>query len=1075
MRNNINIAKFKQKLKNEVTNSIHNKDTKKNQKCNNKTKILPNKYLDWKTDFESAISNDTDYSEQWFYIGIDTTTNNRKQFGNDNTSLFLTNKGKYKAKVHNSTGHPLSPYNYAIEYLGYSDTFQNFICETYNLSKYNDLFSSNPNTTKTNKVAYKPFKSVIKSKKKDSQIVSFEVSKNSNFDLNFTDYLTKKANISTLHLRENNIFQIKKASKKYDTGYSSVMESDLLFGFQLENTECYKIVDKASKRINWFPTLEYARSNGLLDKEYSYSLGIDTFVSSQDYAYLVGGEMDFLALKENGFDNVFTVGNETSNISDYVLRKLKEKGVKTVFVIYDTDFTGVQNSFKLHNTIKNGIIFQRVELPKLKKQSFRYNKQKEVFEYAYSDSLYKQIPNNSETGKPIFNDICDYIGKYGFDTLLNEVLTNYSEPITPPKPQFLYDYTLYIERFLGSALLEDKTIFDAITTEKTVLIKSDTGTGKSTSAIELARFFSGFLDKKIIYAAPRSAIAAQQAAQNNKLLIVGATFDENVDIFLNDLQNNDILYCNNDNLERLTEFLKLKGIDFYTIIDEPHLLPSDASFRKSVVKSVFRVIENNNTLLLTATPKKLHFKTFKINVVATKKAAYQNSSVYVGSGKKAIQKAIDIIVNGVENGRNALLLLNSMKTIRKIQLTLKKYDIESYVFASTELTESEKIEYDNFLKSGTFTFEKNAKKKVVLGTCSIATGVNFVSESDIDTINFNQQNGFNGTENYQFKARIRNYESINVYNHIITPSLNQKEVVEKFNFEKVVKRTQMHCDCSNSQYQLEAEKYEKSKIKLECSKLCTFNELRQLFEVDYIEIQILYEKHLIDNYSVLSDNPISVQHIDTETTEETETACKTVNEIERSIENTIAELYKNDFKALCKAVHTQTKDSKNLQPKTFKEIRSEEINNEIVLNSSELSAAEKLLKKHFSLITIAKIQKVQETLIAKNDKTGLLEFTKSSTYYKLRKNLELDFLLSIPKPSIEERKERKLLKNRVSQIEKHTSKPITLKELHKEVNKGIHLEYRVSEPYLLLLLDRFFEVEKKRESKKKTYLMANRR
>ena len=1086
--NPINVAKTpvlttKQSIDNKDNSLIYhtqNGNVKFSHSYKNRVKsVRKNTYQDWKDNFESAISRDYDYSEQWNYIGIDTTTKSRKQFGNDNTSLFKNRKGRYKAKVHNSTEYPLSPYNYATEYLGYSDTFQNFICEVYNLPKYDDVFGSYTNTTKTKKVPKKPFKPLKKESKRERKIIAFEVRRASEFDTNVTDYLSEKANISTLHFGENGIFQIERASKTYDNGYTSVMKSDLLFGVRLEGSECYKVIDKANKKFNWFPTLDYARNNGLLAKDYSYSLGIDTFVSTQDYAYLVGGEMDFLALKENGLDNVFTVGNETSSISEYVLRKIKNKGIKTVFVVYDTDFTGVRNSVKLHDTAKDGIVFKRVELPQLKRQSFRYNKRKEVFEYAYSDSLYKQIPNNSETLKPTHNDICDYIGKYGFDGILKEVLTNYSEPTTPPKPQYEYNYTLYIERFLGSALLENKTVFDAITTEKTVLVKSDTGTGKSTSALELAKFFSGFLDKKIIYAAPRISIATQQAVQNDKLLFVGNTFDDSTDRFLGDLQNNDILYCNNDNLERLTEFLKLKSIDFYTIIDEPHLLPSDASYRKSVVKSVFRVIENNNTLLLTATPKELHFNTFKINVVATKKAAYQNSNVYVGSGKKAIQKAIDIIVNGVEKGRNALLLLNSMKSIRKIQLTLEKYGIESYVFASKELTDSEQIEYDNFLKRGTFTFEKNAKKRVVLGTCSIATGVNFVSENAIDTINFNQQNGFNGTENYQFKARIRNYESIQVHNHIITPSLNQKEVVEKFDFQKVVQRAQIYCDCFNSQYKLETEKYEKSRIKLECSNLCFFNEATQLFEVDYIEIQLLYEKHLIDNYSVLSDNPISVQHIDTDTTEETEAACKTVNEIERSIENTISELYKNDFKALCKAVHSQTKDREFLQPKTFREIRNEQIDTEIVLDSSELVAAEKLLKKHFTLIKIAKIQKVQETLIAKNDKTGLLEFTKPNTYYKLRKNLEINFLLSIPKPSIEEKDERKLLESRINKIVKYASKPITLKELHDKVNKRVSLEHKIKEPYLLVLLDRFFEVEKHRESRRKptrkTYLIASRK
>lgn len=397
------------------------------------------------------------------------------------------------------------------------------------------------------------------------------------------------------------------------------------------------------------------------------------------------------------------------------------------------------------------------------------------------------------------------------------------------------------------------------------------------------------------------------------------------------------------------------------------------------------------------------------------------------------------------------------------------------IFSSKQLTDNEQIEYDNLLENGKFIFKKNAKKRVVLGTSCIATGLNFESENDIDTINFNQQNGFNSTENYQFKARIRNYESINVHNHIITPSLNQKDFVEQFDFDKTVKRAQRYCDFFNSEYELEQEKNVKSSIKLESSMLCSFNECSQLFEVDYIEIHLLLEKHLIDNYCVLSDNPISVQHIDTETTADTETSCKAINEIEKNIENTISKLYLNDFKALCKAVHTQTKDISYLQPKTFREIRNEVIHEEIVLNNLELFAAEKLLSKHFSLIKIASFEKVIETLIAQNNKTGLLEFTKTSTYYKLKTNLQIDFLLSVPKPNILEKTERKLLKSRIDKVVKNVSVPITLKDLHKEVNKRVSNDLQVSEQYLSVLLDRFFEVKTKRNNDRKTYLVASKK
>lgn len=1047
------------------------------------TKHTPN-YEIWKTNLENAISQDYDFSSQWNYIGIDTTTKSRKQFDNNSTSLFKNRKGKYKVKVHNSTERAQSPYEYACNFLNYSDTFQNFICDCFGLPKYDDVFNSYTETPIKAKVAKKPFKPLRKESKKDSQIVRFDVRRASEFDTNVIDYLTRKANISTLHLAENDIFQIEKASKTYDNGYTSVMESDLLFGVRLEGSECYKIIDKANKKLNWCPNLDYARKNGLLAKDYSYSLGIDTFISTQDFAYLAAGEMDFLALKENGLENVFTVGNETSSISEYVLKKLKNKGIKTIFVVYDTDFTGIRNSVKLHGTVQDGITFKRVELPQLKKQSFKYNKQTQKFDYAYSDTSYKTIPNNSETGKPIFNDICDYIGKYGFDEKIKEALTNYQEPITPPKPQYKYDYTLYIERFLGSALLEDKTVFDALTNEniKTVLIKGSTGIGKSTAILELARFFSGFLNKKILLVSPRVSIASQQAEENEKLLFVGGNaFEESTEKLLNDIDGNDILYCNNDNLERLIELLELKGIDFYPIIDEPHLLPSDATIqgRKRVIKSVLRVIDKYKTLLLTATPKKTHFKTFDINVVATKKKEYPKSKVYVAKGNKGIQQSVDLIVESVQSGRGALQLLNSINSIRKVQLALKKYNIDCYVFASKKLTPEEKEEYEK-LKKGTFVFKKNAKKRVVLGTSCIATGVNFESEIDIDVIDFNQHKGFNFIENIQLKGRIRNYESINVYSHIITPSLNKIDEIDTFDFDKVVARAARHAYFFNCEYEAENEEYERSKIRLESSKLCTFNDTTQLFEVDYTQIYIDYEKHLIENYCVLSDNPISVEHIDKAATEETEQSCKAVNEEQAKVINYIAELYLNYFKILCKAVHTQTEDKDYLRPKTFKEIRYSEFEDEIRLSDLELDAAEQLLRRHFFLTEIASFQKVQASLIQQDEKTGELKFVVKANYAKVVENFRLDYLFSLPKTSIEERKEMKLVRARINRIISIATEKITLKELHEKFNKRVrHIEARITQQYLNILLDRFFDVKRHRNENKKTdrktYLTISRK
>ncbi|WP_375563420.1 DEAD/DEAH box helicase (plasmid) [Bernardetia sp. OM2101] len=635
------------------------------------------------------------------------------------------------------------------------------------------------------------------------------------------------------------------------------------------------------------------------------------------------------------------------------------------------------------------------------------------------------------------------------------------------------NHSIQIDRYIGNSLLTDGKAFEAISKEKTVLVKSDTGTGKSTSALEMAKFYAHFLDTKIIFAAPRNIIAAQQAAKNDKLLFVSNTFETSSNKFLKYTAKNDILYCNYDCLERLTEFLKLKGISFYTIIDEPHLLPSDASFRENVVKSVFRVIDNNRTLLLTATPKKLHYDTFNIKINTQKKKAYANPSVFIGGGKKAIQKAIDCIITAREENKNIILLVNSMKKIRKIKLILEQYKVDSYVFASKELSENEQVEYDKFLSQNTFNWSSKDKKQVILSTSALSTGVNIESEKDVEMIYFNIHQGFNNIEYQQFIARIRNYESIKVSTTIITSSLNsrEKEKIDVFNFEEWKAIAQRRCDFFNNEYKNETNKETKSRLKLECTSLCYFNESKQEFEVDMTAIQILYETHLIEKGSPIFENPISIEYIEDEVDDDTRNSCQQVKEDEKQVEHKISTLYIKDFKNLCKAVHNQTKDSKKLKPKCYREFVNEQETENIILNSSELSYAEKLLKRHFNLIRITNFQKVREALIKENETTKKLEFSKTSTYFKNKINLHINFLLSIPKSTILEKTEIRLLKNRLKKIKKYLSAPISLKNLQRKMNDGVNKDFQISIQYLSVLLDKFFDVKKELDENRKTLLI----
>ncbi len=69
--------------------------------------------------------------------------------------------------------------------------------------------------------------------------------------------------------------------------------------------------------------------------------------------------------------------------------------------------------------------------------------------------------------------------------------------------------------------------------------------------------------------------------------------------------------------------------------------------------------------------------------------------------------------------------------------------------------------------------------------------------------------------------------------------------------DELIKFAEMDCDYFNSKLEL-ANPYEKSKMKLDCTKVVSFNELEQKFEVNYLAIQKMYSEHLIEYGSCLA-------------------------------------------------------------------------------------------------------------------------------------------------------------------------------------------------------------------------------
>lgn len=173
--------------------------------------------------------------------------------------------------------------------------------------------------------------------------------------------------------------------------FKPVIGDKMRFAVEILKDKQYKLIqpENTPKTIWNGQGLDYLRSNKGLPIDYAFSIGIDDLEPNKQ-AILCEGEKDFIALKDKGY-NVFTLGNAVSSIPDFIQLQLGAKGIglSDVFILFDTDDTGIKNSLKLAE--KHGC--KVLSLPKLIKG-----------------------------GKPKYNDVCDYLQLYGFDDDLKSIL-----------------------------------------------------------------------------------------------------------------------------------------------------------------------------------------------------------------------------------------------------------------------------------------------------------------------------------------------------------------------------------------------------------------------------------------------------------------------------------------------------------------------------------------------------------------------------------------------------------------------------------------------------------------------------
>ncbi|WP_375563404.1 DEAD/DEAH box helicase (plasmid) [Bernardetia sp. OM2101] len=529
-----------------------------------------------------------------------------------------------------------------------------------------------------------------------------------------------------------------------------------------------------------------------------------------------------------------------------------------------------------------------------------------------------------------------------------------------------------VKGFLAKQLLENDSFINSLANNQFTYLEAPTGIGKSYF---VKHHLTPFLNKKdyvVLFAAPRNAIAKQQAIElkndTNKIVFTADTTSEAIERLKT--EKHDIVYTNFDKLADayhvLSTFYNKKIV---IVIDEAHLMTSDSTFRPKVIAGVVdTLIKNPTNLLMSATPTQLYLKEVtikKFEVVAQDKKHYANPSLTFCANKKMTSYAFEKCKNIAEKNERAIIHLNSIEQARILQSLLKKENIGVHFLASTELTPTEKENFDSIQSKATFYW--NDDKPIIITTSVLETGFNIETDRKTTTLYFNKtQGGFDNTAYRQFIARMRNYDKIEVENIIVTQNYSHflpcQSLVLDYDYEKTIefaiKNQELHNELYQSyqnEYDGEFNEFERERIRTEASKYLYFDAQKERFEIDYQQIFAEYTHDATRQGSPYFENPKEILFYEQKINEG-------VNQYEQfqkaerdRAEQEVVHLFVNDFEKLVVSVEKYTQD---IKLKT--RLNNSFLEEPSLLTPLQLIVAEQLLKHYFYLLKTSNSKGITE-------------------------------------------------------------------------------------------------------------------
>ena len=646
-----------------------------------------------------------------------------------------------------------------------------------------------------------------------------------------------------------------------------------------------------------------------------------------------------------------------------------------------------------------------------------------------------------------------------------------------------------IKGFLGKQLLENNLFIDSLKQNQFTYLQAPTGIGKSYF---VKHHLTPFLNKKdyvVLFAAPRNAVAKQQAIEEknglNKIVYTADTASEATERLKT--EKHDIVYTNFDKLPDVYHILST----FYNkkiviVIDEAHLITSDSTFRPKVIGKVVETLLNNPTnLLMSATPTQLylqHSTIKKFEVVAEDKKEYALPSLVFCADQKMTSYAFETCKNIAENNERAIIHLNSIEQARTLQSLLKKEKISVHFLASTGLTPTEKENFDSIQRQATFHWKDD--KQIIITTSVLETGFNIETDKKTTTIYFNKtQGGFDNISYRQFIARIRNYDKMEIENIMVTQNyshfLPSESLVLRYDYEKTIEFALKNQVLHNEMYQSYQEDYdgefsefERERIRTEASKYLFFDAEKKCFEIDYQQIFAEYTHDATRQGSPYFENPKEILFYEQKINEGV-SQYEQFQKAERdTAEQEIAHLFANEFEKLVVSVEKYTQDVK-LKAK----LNLSSLEEPILLTPLQLTVAEVLLKHYLYLLKTSNSKGITDIPSLKSILVDTENLTLRKTNdLRKRKMKFISYWLLLRKSKkqrlgVSESLQVQEYKRVIGIMEELKDQTLTAEQIVEAVNRFQHQKKRYSKKKCFEVLQLLCNLERtaKVSEKKKTY------